>query len=200
MIVTCVTHHPGRPEKCVLRTIKALTRATSKKHLIDLRLQGEDKQGIEGKARGIVERSKNTRVQLSFTRYEENTGLVRPHIDSVSKTKRLGATWWANLDDDGDVPVGAWDLLIEALKKVGPLAGCAQANPRPEPLLNVLKETPAGIRILKGFLDEGSIEDRVAWHVVECVGVGCSVFRRSSRAATGTSVSRFRRTLISPCK
>jgi len=178
MIFTCVTHHPGRPKECLFRTVRSLTKATEQMHVIDLRIQGGLPDGRLNVVRDIVlDGNKDSPIKLVVTYYEENTGQVRPLVDSVSEAKKLGAEWWAKLDDDGDVPTGAWDLLIEALERVGPLAACAQANPLSETHPRVMKETPTSIKIVDGFLDRGRIKNRVAWHVVECVGDGCSVFR-----------------------
>jgi hypothetical protein len=108
----------------------------------------------------------------------DHVGPVLPRIQSVQVALKDKAKYWAKLDDDGEVHVGAWDLLIEAMKDAGEDVGYAMANPNhiavPREIVTVGE---AVVLVETASYRSGGDGLRIKWKECGFVGDGATVFR-----------------------
>ena len=174
-VVALVTHHPDRAQRCLVRAVKSLTKATSRSLIIDLRVQGSGKLS-QANAAAAIKAAGKTPVRV--THYAGNQRPAVPRVDSEAFLRTTKAKWWAKLDDDGYFPPQAVDHLIGALQECEAPAACAMANPEGRTVPKMLVEEEGGpVRCQKGVLAVGASE-WARWTVCELVGDGCTVFRR----------------------
>jgi len=172
-VVTLVTHHPDRARRCLVRAIRSLRRATNRRQVVDLRVQGG---GARAEKAVAAAQEAAESLEVHATVYGRNMRPVVPRVDSVAFLGTTTAGWWTKLDDDGEFPPGAIDHLIGAIQATEAPAGCAMAQTgRALPKMLVVDGTV--VRCKKGLSSFGGGE-WAQWRVCELVGDGCTVFRR----------------------
>jgi len=129
----------------------------------------------------VFESCKN--VDIEIEHLGENLGPVEPRLRSIKKLKamRPRPCWWAKLDDDGEVPPGCWDALVDAIIADNESSfdfsepGYAMASPNGQAAPRILRQYPAATIIENGNFGELSGPLFHGWRC-SFVGDGATLF------------------------
>jgi GT2 family glycosyltransferase len=117
--------------------------------------------------------------ELRVHQQTENLGVPTRMAES---TERLTTDFWAKLDDDASLPKGGWDTLIRILDEEeasGKNVGCVFMSPNDRPPNIKIFEVVGQYLAVRRCSHESRERDFADWHLVDCIGTGATIFRKT---------------------
>jgi len=184
IVHTTILHHPARPASCLQLTLDTVRKATKLPHRVELVVQGPPTDAEW--ADRIPEPFEEDDFQLEITYREKNDRIGIPLKTSFECGMMLGAKWLAKVDDDMEIPEGAYDTMIR----------CAESEDGMEEFItgavSLQNESVRATCIKKKRLHGGQYVFETKknwprarrknqldqWIVSDVIGASCSLYRR----------------------